>query len=207
MQLPRGTFRELKRGYNLHSLIREMEGVCFSGYCKILSDKVPLLLVFSDGKIVLAEYGTLVAHAAMEEISHTRDKPVDGLLHELSFAQIKLALEFNPSARVDGGEKPADLYTVQPQPRRDAPTGKPKSPAVLSDNAPHRVTVPGSSRDPLTSVPVKDEEITLLIQDLDALDALDIQAMAKKFRMNCRQMIEKLELEHLLDKNAGEGEP
>ena len=45
------------------------------------------------------------------------------------------------------------------------------------------------------------------MRDLDALDALDIQTMTEKFRANCRQMIEKLELEHLLEKNTRKGEP
>jgi hypothetical protein len=191
----------LKRGSVLHSLIGEMERARFTGYCKIVSEKAPVLLVFSDGKIVLAECGTLIAHAAMEEISHSGDTPVDSSLHELSSAQIQLALEFNHEARVDAGVKPGRIYIARSQPRRDDTTPHPKSPTVGPSTGSHRVTVPERSSDHRTFVPA-DEETALLIRDLDALDSLDIQAMTENFRASCRQMIKKLELEHLLEKDA-----
>ncbi len=36
-------------------------------------------------------------------------------------------------------------------------------------------------------------------RDLQALDAMDLDTMSQKIRMNCKQMIEKLHLEHLID--------
>lgn len=208
MQLPRGTFRELKRGMGLHSLIREMEEACLTGYCKIVSGDTPILLVFSNGKIILAEYGTLTARAAMEEISRTGGGQVDAVLHELSDAQIELALEFNPSARVDrtegrGAGMRSTLSGSRPHP---VPPYRGSSPAG-SGRLSSRGTEPATfSRHGIASG-ASDEETSLLMRDLDALDALDIETMTEKFRANCRQMIEKLELEHLLEKNARKGEP
>jgi hypothetical protein len=208
MQLPRGTFRELKRGSGLHSLIREMEEACLSGYCKIISGETPLLLVFSKGKIILAEYGTLTAHAAMDEISRSGGQPVDAVLHDLSDAQIQLALEFNPSARVGrGAERPEGMRSAAPAPRHvPAHSHTGSSPADYGRMS-SRKTEPGGLSGHVFTSETADDETSLLMRDLDALDALDIQTMTEKFRANCRQMIEKLELEHLLEKNTRKGEP
>ncbi|NTW92114.1 MAG: hypothetical protein HGA40_01550, partial [Methanoregulaceae archaeon] len=97
MQLPRGTFRDIKRESGLHSLISHMAEVSLSGYCKIISDETPILLVFRNGTIILAECGALKGPAAMEQISSLGDRMVDVVLHDLNEPQLGLALEFNPS--------------------------------------------------------------------------------------------------------------
>ncbi|NYT20390.1 MAG: hypothetical protein GKC07_01140 [Methanomicrobiales archaeon] len=207
MQLPRGTFRGLKRGSGLHSLIREMEEECLSGYCKIVSGETSILLVFSDGKIVLAEYGSLAARAAMDAISRTGEEPVDAVLHGLSDAQIELALEFNPSARIDRAARaPTGMRSPPPPLRHNIPRPHPEPRAAGTGSGAHRAMEPGFPGRGIPSEPA-DDETSLLMRDLDALDALDIQAMTEKFRANCRQMIEKLELEHLLEKSTRKGEP
>jgi len=207
MQLPRGTFRGLKRGSDLHSLIREMERACLSGYCKIMTGETSILLVFSNGRIILAEYGTLTARAAMEELSRAGGQPVDAVLHDLSDSQLRLALEFNPSARVDRGVEPAGSHPAAPAPGHDIPLHHRESPPEdsrgVSSRGKETVRFPGHR----VLSPPSDDEASLLMRDLDALDALDIQTMTEKFRANCRQMIEKLELEHLLEKDTRKGEP
>jgi hypothetical protein len=208
MQIPRGTFRELRRGSGLHSLIREMEEACLSGYCKIVSGETPILLVFSTGEIILAEYGTLSARAAMDEISRAGGQPVDAVLHDLSDAQIQLALEFNPSARVNRGrEGPAGMRSPAPAPRHDLAPLRTGHSLEDSGRRSSRKTEPGGLSGSGLRSGTADDETSLLMRDLDALDALDIQTMTEKFRANCRQMIEKLELEHLLEKNTRKGEP
>jgi len=207
MQLPRGTFRGLKRGSDLHSLIREMETACLSGYCKIMSGETSILLVFSNGRIILAEYGTLTARAAMDELSRAGGQPVDAVLHDLSDAQLKLALEFNPSARVDRGMQPVGVHSSAPPPGHDIPLHhRGSSPADPRSRSSGGGRGGGFSGHGFPS-PSTDDEAALLMRDLDALDALDIEIMTEKFRSNCRQMIEKLELEHLLEKNTRKGEP
>jgi hypothetical protein len=207
MQLPRGTFRGLKRGSDLHSLIREMETACLSGYCKIMSGETSILLVFSNGRIILAEYGTLTGRAAMDEMSRTGGQPVDAVLHDLSDAQLKLALEFNPSTRVDRGMQPAGVPAAAPPPRYDSPLYHRESPPAHSRSASSHGKEPGGISGYGFPPPSADDDAALLMRDLDALDALDIQTMTEKFRSNCRQMIEKLELEYLLEKSTRKGEP
>jgi hypothetical protein len=207
MQLPRGTFRELKRGTDLHSLISEMERACLSGYCKIMTGETPILLVFSNGRIILVECGTLTARAAMEELSRAGGEPVDAVLHDLSDSQLKLALEFNPSARVDQRVEAAGVRPAAPAPGHDIPLHHRQSSPGESRGVSSRGKEPGRFSGHSVPSPPSDDEASLLMRDLDALDALDIQTMTEKFRANCRQMIEKLELEHLLEKNTGKGEP
>jgi hypothetical protein len=55
----------------------------------------------------------------------------------------------------------------------------------------------------IPQVPASDDYASLLSRELDALDAMDIESMAEKFRANCRIMMERLELEHLIDQNNG----
>jgi hypothetical protein len=207
MQLPRGTFRGLKRGLDLHSLIREMEKACLSGYCKIMTGETSIMLVLSNGRIILAEYGTLTARAAMEELSRAGGEPVDAVLHDLSDSQLKLALEFNPSARVDRGVEPAGVHPAVPAPGHDIPLHHRVSAAADSRGASSRGKETRGFPGHGVPSPPSDDEASLLMRDLDALDSLDIQTMTEKFRANCRQMIEKLELEHLLEKNTRRGEP
>ena len=52
-----------------------------------------------------------------------------------------------------------------------------------------------------------DDDASLLSQELDALDAMDIEGMAAKFRANYRLMMERLELDHLTDQTNGKDAP
>ena len=216
MQVPRGTFRDLKRGLGLHSLISHMVEVSLSGYCKIVSRETPILVVFRNGTIILAEYGELKGAAAMEQIYRSDDVNVDVIIHDLNAIQLQLALEFNPSCVL-----PRGVPTVE---RVDTP------PSVLSEEVippqfqdlerAREILSDGGGRShlgipagipPATANPPQpvthtgaDDEPSILIQELDALDMLEIESMAEKFRASCRQMIEKLDLEDLLKQNSGD---
>jgi len=43
------------------------------------------------------------------------------------------------------------------------------------------------------------EEVTLMDRDLNALDSMDLNTMSNKIRENCKIMVEKLHLEHLIE--------
>lgn len=43
------------------------------------------------------------------------------------------------------------------------------------------------------------EEYTVMSRELDALDSMDLDTMSDKIRANCKSMIEKLHLEHLME--------
>jgi hypothetical protein len=215
MQLPRGIFRDIKRESGLHSLISHLAEVSLSGYCKIISAEIPILMVFRNGTIILAECGELKGPAALEQISRMGDIPVDVILHDLNETQLELALEFNPSCVLPSGVpimKRADnaplilIEGINPPQSREQGKG---SMIPAEENA--------RSQSPLSARPVPvrpknprqgsqsgtDDEGSILMRELEALDRLEIESMTEKFRANCRLMIEKLDLEHLLEQNTG----
>lgn len=217
MQVPRGTFRDLKRDLGLHSLISHMAEVSLSGYCKIISRETPILLVFRNGTIILAEYGELKGAAAMEQIYCAGDIKVDVIIHDLNAIQLQLALEFNPSCvlprgvptweRVDTPPSVSNEEVIPPQFQElgkagvTVPNGEGNSnPGIPAAGTPP-TRIKFSRQVPQTGV---DDESSILIQELDALDILEIESMAEKFRASCRQMIEKLDLEDLLEQNSGD---
>ncbi len=211
MQLPRGIFRDLKKGIGLELLMKGLKEASFSGYCQIVSGETSAILVLRGGEVILAKSGNLNGDAALLAIVGNRDFPVDAALHDLNETQLQLALEFNPSAQVTGkvplfpgGERwrgagirapslPSDAGDAR-LPGGDSREQGPASAPLISGKNWHQV-----------SGQKGDDESALLLKELDALDLMDIETMAQKFRKNCRQMIEKLELEHLLEHDPRKG--
>ncbi|KQC07342.1 MAG: hypothetical protein APR55_04080 [Methanolinea sp. SDB] len=100
MQLPRGTFRTLKRGISLDELAYELKNERFSGSCTITRDKSEIVMVFRNGSLILARYDDMEGNAAWERIKGIGTDMVDAALSSLSEAQLGLALEFNSNARI-----------------------------------------------------------------------------------------------------------
>jgi hypothetical protein len=211
MQLPRGIFRDLKKGIGLELLMKGLKEASFSGYCQIVSGETSALLVLRKGEVILAKSGSLKGDAAFLAIVDNRDFPVDAALHDLNETQLQLALEFNPSAKVTG-EVP-----LSPGEERSRWAGF-RAPSPPADAGDSRLPEIDSRKQGLASAPLisgknwhqvsgqkGDDESSLLLKELDALDLMDIETMALKFRKNCRQMIEKLELEHLLEHDPRKG--
>ena len=222
MQIPRGTFRALKRGCSLQSLIQDLSDSAFSGYCRTALNTGSITLVFKKGNIQLAEYDDLEGDAALEQIRRSSTVTVDAVLHDLSPAQLDLAMEFSQSSVVKSEKKRGRItnqqisngvkgsnYSAFPDLRNiDL---KEKNPAqnngtVLQGphNSPTETPVAGNG---IPQVQASDDYASLLSRELDALDAMDIESMAEKFRANCRIMMERLELEHLIDQNSGKDAP
>jgi hypothetical protein len=211
MQLPRGIFRDLKKGIGLELLLNGLKEASFSGYCQIVSGETSLLLVLRGGEVILAKSGNLNGDEALVAIVDIRDSLVDAALHDLNETQLQLAVEFNPSAQVTGnvplfpGEERSQGAGLR-APSPPAGTGNtrlfegdsrdqgPASAPLISGKNWHQV-----------SGQKGDDESALLLKELDALELMDIETMARKFRKNCRQMIEKLELEHLLEHDPRKG--
>jgi hypothetical protein len=125
MQLPRGTFREIKRAVAIESLLRDLEGEKFSGIANISSQSLTGTLVFKAGKCILIKFLTSRGDAAWDELQKARNEEVDAALALLGDAQIELALEFNKQ------------FKIQMQGTR--------SPV----HAPLRAPAPSASREPL----------------------------------------------------------
>ncbi len=100
MQLPRGTFREIKRGISVSVLLGELEKTGFSGICSFSFAESTGTLVFKAGKGILAKFLNRNGDAAWDELQKILDEEVDAALSTLDEAQIQLSLEFNKSSRL-----------------------------------------------------------------------------------------------------------
>ncbi len=124
MQLPRGTFREIKKGKKLGDILTELEHSRFSGVCSISFTDTTGTLVMKSGKCILAEYAKFAGDAAYEELEGMPDREVDAALSTLTEAQIQLSLEFNKPARIikTGKTFPGHRKTVEPSVKVVRPT-------------------------------------------------------------------------------------
>jgi len=100
MQLPRGTFREIKRGVRVSDLLEEIERIGFSGICTISYGTENVTLVFRSGKCILADFLGRHGDSAWDELRKADDQEIDAALSTLDEAQIQLSLEFNKSSRI-----------------------------------------------------------------------------------------------------------
>jgi hypothetical protein len=204
MQIPRGTFRALKRGCSLQSLIQDLSDSAFSGYCRIALNTSSSTLVFKKGNILLAEYDDLEGDAALERICQSGLVTVDAVLHDLSPAQFDLALEFSQSSLVKSEKK---MARVNDQQKRNSIQGSSHGTVPELRKTDLEEKIPANDGSGTPQLQASDDYASLLSRELDALDAMDIESMAEKFRANCRIMMERLELEHLIDQNSGKDTP
>jgi hypothetical protein len=100
MQLPRGTFREIKKHTKFGVLFEELQQTRFSGIGTLSFGKINGIIVFKSGKRILAEYNNKIGDAAWDELLKIVDETVDAALSTLNAAQIDLSLEFNKSCRI-----------------------------------------------------------------------------------------------------------
>jgi hypothetical protein len=212
MQLPRGTFRELKKAIRLESLLQGLKKESFSGYCKIFSGEVSAVLVLEHGAIILASSAESRGDAAVAAIGRWEVAEVDAVLHSLNTLELQISREFNPSAQVKGTfeltsySRPVHVQTARASVEPATSVERRRTePIRLADG------MKGSSRSAeRTNLKEPDQDgntPSLLLQELEALDMMEMETIAKKFRENCRQMIEKLELEHLLDSRQKKESP
>jgi len=129
MQLPRGTFREIKKDEKIRILLLKLEQEQFSGVCTLSSHGGNGVLVYRSGKCILARVMTKYGDAGLEELLKFLDQNGDVALSVLDETQIKLALEFNKPAIV---KKSGPVTMMPPQKSYPSPTfpGDAKSPAA-----------------------------------------------------------------------------
>ena len=56
MQLPRGTFREIRKNTTIEDVLKELERTTFSGICSLSSDQGTGTLVYHSGTCILAKF-------------------------------------------------------------------------------------------------------------------------------------------------------
>jgi hypothetical protein len=133
MQLPRGTFREIRKSVAIESLLRELDGEKFSGIANISSQTMTGTLVFKTGKCILVKIQNCRGDAGWDELQKAGSEEVDAALSLLGDAQIELALEFNKQCRVlkGGKQAPVSHRPAPPAaPQRAVPAQKPAVPVA-----------------------------------------------------------------------------
>jgi hypothetical protein len=129
MELPRGKFRSLERNASLISLLQRLYIRAFRGSARINRNGNTILLVYDQGKIILAEYDNLAGDAAIEMICTHRFSSVDAIISDLDDAQIRLSLEFNPSRRVQADQAPSCIVSLGRMPDTARNLSLPEEPA------------------------------------------------------------------------------
>lgn len=97
--------------------------------------------------------------------------------------------------------------TIQPVSRPPEPIVQPKKTPYApssSETAPQPDKIPTSppvsGKSKQADIFARDgDELTMVDRDLNALDSMDLTTMSTKIRENCKSMIEKLHLEHLME--------
>jgi hypothetical protein len=221
MQIPRGTFRVLKRGCSLPALIQELRASAFNGFCRIALRSGSITLVFEQGTIRLAKYDALEGDAALERIFQSGLVTVDAVLHDLSPVQLDMAMEFSPSSIVKTGMEgistdqqdrhgiSGNNYGTSPDLRKTGLKKELPDQGSRSDHAAlHNIFAEKPvAESGIPSIQTSEDDTSLLSRELDALDDMDIESMTAKFRANYRLMMERLELEHLIDQNTRKDAP
>jgi hypothetical protein len=144
MQLPRGTFRYIKKDMKLGGILEELQLMKFSGICTVSSGSASGSLVFKSGKRILAEFRNIGGDAAWDEFQKIVGENVDASVSTMDETQIELSLEFNKSCRIGKGGK-AEQFPLSPEITEHIiikkipapPTGETRAIPVRSFQKPH----------------------------------------------------------------------
>ncbi len=123
MQLPRGTFRYIKKDTKLAGILEDLQLMKFSGICTISFGSANGSLVFKSGKRILAEFRHITGDAAWNEFQKIQGEKVDASISAMDDTQIELSLEFNRPCRIGKG-KPEQSSPFSPKMDRILPVKK-----------------------------------------------------------------------------------
>lgn len=227
MQLPRGTFREIRKKIVLQDLLFELERTRFSGTCGIVAGPATGSFVFQNGACILARFHGHAGDEGMGELQQSAREAVDVIISTLDETQIKLAIEFNPGCRVltSPPYAPRDSPVPGPEPVRNIPATRPASPPLRPAGRPGRrvlirtdIPVPEKPAGPELTVPClpshlpeekpspektmapADNEAEDFENDIDALDSMDLDRVTSRIRSDCKNLVRHLELDHLIER-------
>jgi len=227
MQLPRGTFREIRKKVVLQDLLFELERTRFSGTCGIVAGPATGSFVFQNGACILARFHGHAGSAGIREMQQSAQETVDVIISTLDDTQIKLAIEFNPGCRLltSPPHVPEESAVPGSVPARNTPVTRPASPPLSPAVRPGRrvlikteVSVPKKHAEPELIVsrspahipeekpaPEKimapaDNETEDFESDIDALDSMDLDLVTSRIRSDCKNLVRHLELDHLIER-------
>lgn len=228
MQLPRGTFREIRKKIVLQDLLTEFEETRFTGTCGIVAGPATGSFVFQNGACILARFHGQAGDAAIREMQQSARDAVDVIISTLDETQVRLSLEFNPGCIVltepapDSARSPSAHST---EPARTIPPMRPATPAAPASSLPGRrvliaggvpvakqdsrqtqvapraaAHLPPKTPEIKTSVAESDGEPEDLESGIDALDSMDLDLVTSRIRGECKTLVKQLDLDHLLER-------
>lgn len=228
MQLPRGTFREIRKKVVLQDLLAEFEDTRFTGTCGIVAGPATGSFVFQNGGCILARFHGQAGDAALREMHQSARDAVDVIISTLDETQVRLSLEFNPACIVltepasDTSHSPPTHHSA---PARTAPVVHPAAPAAPTSPRPgrrvliaggvpvtkqdtgqaqgiHRVAAHPPPKALVTKTSVADTagEPEDIESEIDALDSMDLDLVTSRIRSECKTLVKHLDLDHLLER-------
>jgi hypothetical protein len=172
MQLPRGTFLNIKRSIKVGDLLAELQDMKFTGICSISFGQAIGTIVFKSGKRILAQYKDILGDAASEELQKIIGEKVDASLSTLNEAQIQLSLEFNKTCLVVRGGKAENISLNEiPVPNQNtikkSLLNTPKQIQIFTGKTPEKPSMPQTTtvNKPVTIEPVRASGLPKIISD------------------------------------------
>ena len=172
MQLPRGTFLNIKRSTKVGDLLAELQDMKFTGICSISFGRVIGTIVFKSGKRILAQYKDINGDAAWEELQKIIGEKVDASLSTLNEAQIQLSLEFNKNCLiVKGGKAENTPFHEIPAPNqhtiKKSLLNTPKQAPISTSKSSEKPSIPQATtaNRAVTVEPARASELPKIISD------------------------------------------
>ena len=172
MQLPRGTFLNIKRSTKVGHLLTELQDMRFTGVCTISFRLVNGTIVFKSGKRILAQYKDIIGDAAWDELQKIIGEKVDASLSTLNEAQIQLSLEFNKTCLIVKGGKAEftplhEISAPNQHTIKKSPLNTPKQAEIATSKSHQKQGIPEATtaNRPVTVEPVYASELPKIISD------------------------------------------
>jgi hypothetical protein len=182
MQLPRGTFHSIKKHVTFHSVMDEAVTLRLTGSIVVSFPQGRAFLVLEEGSTVLAAFQGLCGKDAFQMMEGAGDVRVDAELTTLNNTQLALAKEFNKSCQTAAGSGSAIVFGKKEALRPFPPPAN--TPAARLPSPPRRTYGGGETENQ--------------INDLDALDHIDLDKISGKFRVNAESIARELKLDHMM---------
>lgn len=207
MQLPRGRFHRLLKSTTSRALIEEMASARFTGICTIVLGGESAVLVLNEGLVVLAEYGGMKGQHALDAVLKGEESEAAAELNLLTPEQLQLAREFNrpfttASADTSKEKRPSPAKAALGGAKPPAgPIGSTAAPAPKRRPEPARegqkIPMPGAKpvQEAAATPPSGSDDIEMLIRNMEEMD---IEQLVSSFRVNCKDMLRKIHLDHLI---------
>ena len=220
MQLPRGTFRSIRKNVKVGEILSELASSRFTGIGTLSSSSNTGTLVFKNGICILAKVRDQYGDPGLDIVNAQPDLIADIALSDLDNAQLQLALDFNKKARVGSSPRPAARKTPAPA-APSPPVQKKRTPvqnegkdrefikttpavqpqvAKRADTEKQATVISPENKDRQPAGTHAKPVQTVEEDELDTFEDMDLDEVAQKIRKDCKIILKQLQLDHLTEK-------